>query len=207
MHNLIPAPVQPLRGELVKGLGLAIVRTIVRGNCEINRGEAARVEGTWERLHNNNNNNNDNDNSDNDNNIYNKNNSNNNNSWVSFLPGTRLQSPIKPYQGQVKRLHVFLLKCSFLAKPSSSQHEEMFFQNKRSNFSSLLLAAVCQMFFQPFNKPSLKCHLSGNLSQLFIYRKFVSIVIYPKFPKAIFGTSWSASIILVALIRFIFSPS
>ena len=83
----------------------------------------------------------------------------------------------------------------------------MFFQNKRSNFSSLLLAAVCQMFFQPFNKPSLKCHLSGNLSQLFIYRKFVSIVIYPKFPKAIFGTSWSASIILVALIRFIFSPS
>ena len=98
-------------------------------------------------------------------------------------------------------------KCLFLTKQCSSEDKEMFCQNKRSNFSSLLLAAVCQMFFQPFNKPSLKCHLSGNLSQLFIYRKFVSIVIYPKFPKAIFGTSWSASIILVALIRFIFSPS
>ena len=58
MHNLSPAPLRPLRGELVKGLGLAIVRTIVRGNCEINRGEAALPEGTWERLHNNNNNNN-----------------------------------------------------------------------------------------------------------------------------------------------------
>ena len=90
MHNLIPAPVRPLRGELVKGLGLAIVRTIVRGNCEINRGEAALLEGTWERLHNNNNNNNNNnnDNNDNDNNVYNKNN---------FLPGTRRQSPIKTY--------------------------------------------------------------------------------------------------------------
>ena len=45
LHDLIPAPVRPLRGELVKGLGLAIVRTIVRGNCEINRGEAALLEG------------------------------------------------------------------------------------------------------------------------------------------------------------------
>ena len=71
MHDLIPAPVRPLRGELVKGLGLAIVRTIVRGNCEINRGEAALPEGTWERLHNNNNNNN-------NNNEYSKNNNNKN---------------------------------------------------------------------------------------------------------------------------------
>ena len=78
MHNLSPAPLRPLRGELVKGLGLAIVRTIVRGNCEINRGEAALPEGTWERLHNNNNNNNNNDNNDNDNNNNNNNNDNNN---------------------------------------------------------------------------------------------------------------------------------